>query len=105
MTHGGQVVTFSAALPALIRIARQRKTMRLVLACAGADHLHPVPDSCRDVPDLDWSHCPLDLLDSPMFGASNLLSKLADVSPVDGWPTKYAAWAVAGVLAIREARA
>jgi hypothetical protein len=40
-----------------------------------------------------------------MFGASNLLSKLADVSPVDGWPTNYAAWAVAGVLAIREARA
>jgi len=95
-------MTFSSALPILLRLNRKAKMLRTILGCSGKPAMHPVPDSCSETPDLDWSHCPLDLLASPYLSAAHHLNRLADVAPLDGWPTKYAAWAVAGVLTLRE---
>jgi len=95
-------MTFSSALPILLRIARKGTVLKHVLGCAGQPALHDLPKTVRETPDLDWSHCPLDLLDTPYLVAVQHLSRLAEVSPLSGWPTAYAAWAVSGVLTLRE---
>ena len=98
--HVGQPQTFRSALPTLLRVARRGTMLRAVLGCRGQPALHPVPAS--DVPDLDWSHCPLDLADGPHMRAVVAFDRLARVAPLAGWPRDYAAWAAAGVLALRE---
>ena len=95
-------MTATTALPTLQRLARgDRAMMRLALGCQGAKRLHaPTPG---DVPDLQWSHCPLDLLDAPHYAAIRTLSRLAHISPLAGWPDRYASWAVDGVMTLRQA--
>lgn len=104
MTHKGSKQTFVTALPTLLRLAKAPGKVRGILGCQGQGHLHPVPMSARDVSDLDWSVCPLDLLGDPHFGAVFALDRLAKVAPLQGWPDRYAAWAVAGLMAVRDAR-
>ena len=95
-------MTATAALPILLRLERKRSMLRSVLGCRGAPHLHPVPrDVAADTPDLDWSHCPLDLVADPAIAAVLHLARLAEIAPLSGWPMGYAAWAVAGVLTVR----
>ncbi len=100
MLHRGQPVTVAEALPLLLRVERKRTMLAPVLGCARKPRLHPV-EGMSEQPSLDWSHCPLDLLGLPPVAAVRGLSRLADVSPLDGWPTRYSAWAVAGVMALR----
>lgn len=102
MTHKGCKQTVVTALPTLLRLARTPGKYRPLLGCHGTKH--PVPDSAHDIDLLDWSYCPLCLLADPHFGAIFALDKLAKVAPLQGWPDRYAAWAVAGLMAVREAR-
>ena len=95
-------MTVATALPTLLRLSRKQATLRVVLGCHGQPRFHrPAPS---DVPDLDWSHCPLDLLDSPYIAAVNALWQTSEVAPLSGWPVRYAAWAVSGLLAIQGSR-
>lgn len=94
-------MTVATALPVLLKLQRKRRTLRVVLGCAHQPRYHK--PAVADVPDLDWSHCPLDLLDDPHIGAAQHLSRMADIAPLSGWPTGYAAWVVAGLMAIRGA--
>jgi len=100
----GQVQTFTSALPTLLRIAKAPGKVRGLLGCQGQSHLHPVPSQAREIADLDWNVCPLDLLGSPHFQAVLRLDRLAKVAPLSGWPEKFSPWAVAGLLALREHR-
>ena len=94
-------MTVSSALPTLLRVTRgDQAMMRFALGCRGAPTLHA--PSKTDIPDLQWSHCPYDLLGSPHIAAIRTLSRLATVSPLSGWPDKYAAWAVSGVMTLRQ---
>lgn len=104
MFHRGQKQTFVSALPVLLRLAKAPGKVRGILGCHGQGHLHPVPESAREIADLDWNVCPLDLLAAPQFGAVFSLDRLARVAPLTGWPDRYSAWAVAGLMAVREAR-
>jgi len=56
----------------------------------------------RDIPDLDWSHCPFDLVDSPFMVAVRGLDRLAKIAPLTGWPDRFAPWAVVGLMYLRE---
>lgn len=96
-------MTVATALPILLKLARKQRTLRAVLCCRGQPRFHQPPDT--DVPDLQWSHCPLDLLEDPHVQACLHLSRMADVAPLSGWPARYAAWAVAGLMAIKGAQA
>lgn len=104
MAHRGQIQTFTAALPTLLRLAKDGGKLRGVLGCHGQPHLHPPPPSAREVPDLDWNVCPLDLLACPQFAAVLQLDRMARVAPLANWPNAYAPWAVAGLVTLREAR-
>ncbi len=104
VTHRGCKQTFVSALPTLLRLAKAPGKVRHILGCQGQGHLHPVPDGAREVADLDWNVCPLDLLAAPQFGAVFALDRLAKIAPLDNWPRGYSAWAVAGLMAVREAR-
>lgn len=66
--------------------------------------MHAVPDQAREIPDLDWSVCPLDLLGAPHFAVIIQMDRLAKVSPLSGWPDRYAAWSVGGLIALRANR-
>ena len=103
MTHRGEPQTFLSALPKLIKLSQSPGKARVMLGCNGQPHLHPPSEAARDVASLDWSHCPLDLLAAPHFVACRQLDRLATISPLSGWPGDYAAWTVAGVLALRGA--
>ena len=92
-------MTVATALPTLLKLQRKRATIAMVLGCRGKPRFHK--PAVEDVPDLDWSHCPLDLLNDPHIAAVLSLSRMADVSPLSGWPSRYAAWAVAGLMAVR----
>lgn len=76
--------------------------LRSILGCRGQQHLHALTP--QEVPDLQWNVCPLDLLDAPFLRQVETLDRLAKVAPLDGWPTKFSAWAVAGVLSLRADR-
>lgn len=102
MLHQGQPQTFGSALPTLLRLRKRGAMLRQVFGCRGQPALHAVPAS--DVPDLDWSHCPLDLVDGPHMRAVVQLDRLAQVSPLAGWPRTFTAWATGGVLELRAAR-
>lgn len=100
--HQGHPMTVATALPTLLRLAKKQRTLRIVLGCQGQPRLHKPRDS--DVPDLQWSVCPLDLLDDPHIQAVQHLSALAEVAPLQRWPIGYAAWAVSGLVALRGQR-
>jgi hypothetical protein len=104
VTHHGERQTVTSALPTLIRLSKNPGKVRGILGCGrhgGA--LHAVPDPAREVADLDWSVCPLELLAHlPHLNAIRQLDKMAGVAPLAGWPDRYAAWAVVGLLAQRE---
>lgn len=105
MTHRGTPQTFISALSTLLKLARsdKRAMLRGVCGCHGAPELHALPAQAREMAVLDWSHCPFDLLASPFWSAVVQLDALAEVSPLQGWPDRYAAWAVAGILELRKA--
>ncbi len=97
-------MTIGGALPILLRLQKKERMLRTVLRCRGAEHLHAIdPEVYAETPDLHWSHCPLDLLSHPMVRSLRVLDRVASVAPLDGWPTRYASWAVAGIIALREA--
>lgn len=104
MTHCGQPQTFASSLPTLLRLSRAPGKVAGILGCQCGDRLHAVPDHAREIRDLDWSHCPLDLIGSPYFKAVETLARLAKTAPLQGWPDRYAAWAVYGTMALREHR-
>jgi hypothetical protein len=104
VTHRGQHQTFTSALPTLLKLARAPGKARMLLGCQGRAALHLVPAQAREIADLDWSVCPLDLLGSPHYQAVVQMDRMAKVAPLAGWPDRYAAWAVAGLMALRESR-
>lgn len=107
MTHRGIRQTVVSALPTLLKLAKEPDKHQRMLGCLlpGAGHLHPVPDGpSREIVDYDWSICPLDLLGDPHFGAIFDLDRLAKVAPLQGWPDRYAPWAVMGLMALRQAQ-
>lgn len=95
-------MTFSSALPLLLKLAKREQTNAMLLGCAGVKH--DVPAAAREVGDLDWSTCPLCLLRSPFWTGVRTLDRLLLAAPVTGWPDRFAPWAVAGVLYLRETR-
>jgi hypothetical protein len=76
--------------------------LRASLGCRGRPALHPLPSHARDVPDLDWSVCPLDLLDGPHLRATLDVARLARVSPLAGWPRGWSAWLVGALPLVVE---
>lgn len=95
-------MTVAAALPTLLRLRRRAQMAAMLLGCRGDGTPHEVPQSARDVADLDWSVCPLCLLRAPHLGLIAALDRMAKVTPLSGWPDRYVAWAVLGVLHLRE---
>lgn len=104
MTYKGHVQTFASALPALLKLAKKAGSYRNILGCHGQEAFHAVPDSAREVDELDWSVCPLDLLANPFMQGVQQLDRLAKVAPLSGWPDRFAPWAVAGLMALRQHR-
>jgi hypothetical protein len=100
----GQHQTFLSALPTLLRLRREPGKVVGLLGCATSPRLHPVPEQAREVHALDWSVCPLDLLACDHLQGVERLDQLAKVAPLAGWPDRYAAWAVSGLMTLREAR-
>lgn len=94
-------MTVATALPVLLKLQRKRNTLRQALGCAGKARLHAPAKT--EIPDLDWSHCPLDLINDPRIVAVFHLSRMANVAPLSDWPAGYAAWVVAGIMALRGA--
>lgn len=95
-------MTFAAAYPLLLKLAAKPQMASLLLGCEGKPHA--VPAQAREVAELDWSACPLCLLRSPFVAMVEALEAAASVSPVAGWPDRFAAWAVCGVVHLRNAR-
>lgn len=104
MTHRGIAQTFVTALPALLRLESRRAMLSAIVGCRGQQKLHTVSDQAREVPELDWSVCPFDLLASPHMRACETIDRLARVSAVAGWPDKFPAWLVHGVMMLRDYR-
>lgn len=98
-------MTFAAALPVLLRLRKRQQMSALLLGCPGDGRPHAVSPEAAQVADLDWSACPLCLLRGPHLAMTEQLDRLAKVSPLSGWPDRYAAWAVTGVLHLRAAEA
>jgi hypothetical protein len=62
-----------------------------LIAVWGADI---APPEGSDIPE-DWGgRCPASWLSHPEVAAASQLLAASDVSPLAGWPTQYAAWAV-----------
>ena len=95
-------MSFVSALPILIRIGRKASMLRAALGCRSAPRFHAPAPGSRSVPDLDWSHCPIDLLESPFMRALYGLDRLARVAPLTGWPERFAPWVVVGLMVLRE---
>lgn len=85
------------AIPRLLK-ATKGGAAAVVLGCRGEPH--DVPDQARDVPDLDWSICPLCLANRVLTPLREL-ALMAEVSPLTGWPDRYAIWAISGILRLR----
>ena len=92
-----------SALPILIKLARKADLHRNILGCAHKPRWHGVT-GMDEHPSLDWSVCPLDLLGHPMVSAIFHLDALAKVAPLSGWPNDFAAWAVSGLMTLRQLR-
>lgn len=97
-------MTFLSALPTLLKIASNPRKYAPMLGCHGQERLHSVPATSRESAILDWSACPLDLIDSPFFHHVLAIDRLAKVSPVANWPDRFAPWLVGGLLSLREHR-
>jgi hypothetical protein len=95
-------MSFVSALPTLLRVSRKASMLRAALGCRGAERLHSPAPGALDVPDLDWSHCPIDLLGSPFMQAIHGLDRLARIAPLAGWPGDFAPWVVVGLMVLRE---
>jgi hypothetical protein len=102
--HQGKSVTFASALPALLQVRRQGGSLRGALGCRGQPAYHAVPESTREVTLLDWSHCPLDLLAGPHLRACEQLDRFARISPLQGFPDRYAPWVLHGLTLLRQER-
>lgn len=96
-------MTIVTALPSLLKLAVKPALHRAVLGCAHKAPFHPCT-GMTEHPSLDWSVCPLDLLGHPRLQAVFNLDALARVSPLAGWPDRYVAWAVAGLMTLRQHR-
>lgn len=101
ITHRGKPVTAIDAVPLLQRLAGRAGVLAPLLNCNGTAG-HPIPDS--DVPELQWSACPLCMLSAPWYQSLRVLASMADVSPLSGWPDRYAVWTVHGLIALHQAR-
>lgn len=102
MTHSDIPQTVVSALPTLHNVASRRSTLYKAVGCQFGKRLHPVLEGARDVPSLDWSHCPFDLLELPPFQRLQRLNALAKVAPLADWPDRYAPWVVEGIITMRE---
>ena len=91
--HCGEQQTLLTAWPKLMRLAGRAHTVANVLGCRGKPHA--IPDI--DVPELQWSTCPLCLLASPSVQSALHLARISKVAPLTSWPDKYSVWAVAAV--------
>lgn len=87
------------AIPKLLKVQRQSGAA-IMLGCRGVRHA--IPEQARDVPDLDWSTCPL-CLAAVVLQPLHDLARLAEVSPLAGWPDRYALWVLRGILQVRRA--
>ena len=95
-------MTIATALPVLLKLSKPSKVNpRALLGCAYLPRFHEVPDTARGVPTLDWSICPLDLFDHPLLSSVFVIDELARVAPLGGWPDRFVAWAVNGLLIVR----
>lgn len=98
-------MTIASALPVLLTLSKPGKiNPRVLLGCASLPRWHAVPETARGVPSLDWSVCPLDLFGHPLVSGVFLVDELAKVAPLSGWPDRFTAWAVGGLLALRRHR-
>lgn len=98
-------MTIASALPVMLKLAAPGKVNpRVILGCASLPRFHEVPVSARGVPMFDWSVCPLDLFGHPLVASVFQIDELARVAPLTGWPDRFVAWAVGGLLAVRKHR-
>lgn len=86
------------AVPRLAKLSKPGGSAALLLGCRGVPH--DVPEQARDVPDLDWSECPICLARHVLTPLRDLVA-MAEVSPLSGWPDRYAIWAISGILHLR----
>ena len=103
MTHRGIPQTFASALPTLLKLSRNIRRNRMVLCCRGQSRFHEVNERAREIPDLDWSVCPLDLLQSPFAATVQALDAMATArTPLTGWPDRFKPWVVIGMMALQQ---
>lgn len=50
-----------------------------------------------------WPACPVSLLRGPRWQYIITLSNAKAISPLSGWPARYAVWVVEGVTALEDA--
>jgi hypothetical protein len=99
----GVEVHFIAALPTLLKIAKRgRREMRQVLQCSRHPSLHPSPPGARAVAILNWSVCPLDIIEAGHLQALQRLQRVAAVAPIAPWPGAFAAWVVEGLAMLQQ---
>lgn len=91
-------MTILDAIPKLLKLQKNPASAALILGCRGVPHA--MPDSAQDVPDLDWSTCPLCLARRVLTPLRDVAA-MAEVSPLSGWPDRFAYWAIAGILQVR----
>lgn len=88
-----------AAIPKLLKVQRQNGAA-IMLGCRGRPHA--MPEQARDVPDLDWSTCPLCLAHAVLQPLHDLAA-LAKISPLVGWPDRYSLWVLRGMTTMQGA--
>lgn len=85
-------MTFATALPHALRMAR-RGGYAAILGCPRVHAPHELrPKLRQQLPELDWSMCPLSIFDSPHWQMLHRIHEAAKMSPLAGWPDRYAAW-------------
>ena len=73
--------------------------------CSGPDHCRktmrdrPIPIMSYD----NWPTCPIRLIKSPAWQAVTRLYNAKQVSPLSGWPHKFAAWTVDALCELESA--
>lgn len=98
-------MTVVTALPILLKLLPTAVMHRQVLGCTRHPFGHAVdPKLAKSTPMLDWSVCPLDLVAHPLIQSVFTLDRLAKIAPVSNWPTGLTAWAVEGLLLLRQPR-
>tara|TARA_R100000664_G_scaffold14503_1_gene22822 strand:+ start:305 stop:658 length:354 start_codon:yes stop_codon:yes gene_type:complete len=69
------------------------------LKCKSIVKSRPIP--IMNYPN--WPTCPIRLIKSPPWQAVTRLFNAKQVSPLDGWPHKYAAWTVDALCELESA--